>query len=143
MLDACVACASGAPHRADGIGGPPDSESPALDHACAQEVESFLHRSGRTGRANRAGTAVAMYTAREGRYLSRILKDTSITNCEMVSPPGPKQVMESSAKAVSCWQLGSLSTGVAAVAACPCSCWQQSQVLYMCTLAFLPSQLSK
>ena len=32
---------------------------------CMQEVESFLHRSGRTGRANRAGTAVAMYTQRE------------------------------------------------------------------------------
>ena len=42
-----------------------------------------------------------MYTARERQYLSRILRDTSISNCEMVSPPGPKQVMESSAKAVS------------------------------------------
>lgn len=66
-----------------------------------QEIESFLHRSGRTGRANRSGTAVAMYTSRERQYLSRILRDTSISNCEMVSPPGPKQVMESSAKAVS------------------------------------------
>jgi hypothetical protein len=42
-----------------------------------------------------------MYTSRERQYLSRILRDTSISNCEMVSPPGPKQVMESSAKAVS------------------------------------------
>lgn len=75
-----------------------------------QEIESFLHRSGRTGRANRAGTAVAMYTAKEGRYLNRILKETSITNCEIVSPPAPKTVMESSAKAVSLSELQYLHT---------------------------------
>lgn len=66
----------------------------------SQEVESFLHRSGRTGRAGRTGTAIAMFTPRESRYMKRVLKETSITNCEMIGPPNPAEVMSNAAKAV-------------------------------------------
>ena len=36
----------------------------------------------------------------QARYLSKILKDTSITNMELVTPPQPQQVMDAAAKAV-------------------------------------------
>ncbi len=42
----------------------------------AQDNEAFLHRSGRTGRAGKTGTAIVMFTEREARALGLILKTT-------------------------------------------------------------------
>ena len=65
-----------------------------------QEVESFLHRSGRTGRAGRHGTAIAMYMPKEYNYFKKVLQETKVDNCEIIAPPAPKAVMEAAAKAV-------------------------------------------
>lgn len=40
--------------------------------------ESFLHRSGRTGRAGKSGTTIAMYTDREARWFRQILTETKV-----------------------------------------------------------------
>ena len=64
------------------------------------DAESFLHRSGRTGRAGKSGTAIAMFTARESSSFRRMLRDVKVTNVELVSPPGPKEVMAASARQV-------------------------------------------
>ena len=65
-----------------------------------QEVESFLHRSGRTGRAGRPGTAIAMYMSKEYHYFRKVLHETKVDNCEIIAPPAPRAVMEAAAKAV-------------------------------------------
>ena len=52
-----------------------------------QEVESFLHRSGRTGRAGRQGTAIAMYMSKEYNYFKKVLQETRVDNCEIIAPP--------------------------------------------------------
>ncbi|KAK9807696.1 hypothetical protein WJX72_006359 [[Myrmecia] bisecta] len=65
-----------------------------------QEVESFLHRSGRTGRAGKSGTTVAMFTKRETQYFRRIVRETKIDNIEYIAPPSAAEVMNASAKQV-------------------------------------------
>lgn len=57
-----------------------------------QEAESFLHRSGRTGRAGRKGTAIALLGPEDTSKFQFILKSTK-AKVEMVAPPGPEEVM--------------------------------------------------
>lgn len=62
-----------------------------------QEPEAFLHRSGRTGRAGKKGTTVAMYIRKEIGYLKRIMRETETQDIQFVAPPDPKAVMHASA----------------------------------------------
>lgn len=64
------------------------------------DAESFLHRSGRTGRAGKSGTAIAMFTSREASSFRRMLRDVKVDTVELISPPGPKEVMAASARQV-------------------------------------------
>lgn len=77
---------------------------PAVDlvvhYELPRDPEAFLHRSGRTGRAGRNGTAIAMYTGREIGYFKRILRETETANVEVITPPNPSQVVEAAAKQV-------------------------------------------
>lgn len=66
-----------------------------------QDAESFLHRSGRTGRAGRNGTTIAMVTKRETGWFRRMLKECKVEDIEMIAPPSPKDVMEAAARSVS------------------------------------------
>ena len=43
------------------------------------QVENFLHRSGRTGRAGKTGTTIAFFSPREGRYLKSIMRETGVS----------------------------------------------------------------
>lgn len=63
-----------------------------------QDTESFVHRSGRTGRAGRPGTCIALHGDREEWLLKRLAKETGAT-FERVAPPTTAQVMSASAKA--------------------------------------------
>jgi ATP-dependent RNA helicase DDX21 len=65
-----------------------------------RDPEAFLHRSGRTGRAGRNGTAIAMYSQKEIGYFKRILRETETTNVTVVPVPGPREVVEAAAKEV-------------------------------------------
>ena len=43
-----------------------------------QDIESFTHRSGRTGRAGKSGTTIAMFSPRERQYFHRIMKSVKV-----------------------------------------------------------------
>ena len=50
-----------------------------------QDIESFTHRSGRTGRAGKSGTTIAMFSPRERQYFHRIMKAVKVR--VLVGPP--------------------------------------------------------
>ena len=64
------------------------------------DAESFLHRSGRTGRAGKTGTAVVLFTDRESRDIGRILKSTKTEQAEMIGAPAPADVMTTASRNV-------------------------------------------
>src|SRR5690625_517379 len=64
-----------------------------------KQVESYVHRIGRTGRAGRSGVALTFFTPRERGRLSAIEKVTG-TALEQVPVPTPAQVSEHKARAV-------------------------------------------
>lgn len=66
----------------------------------SQDNEAFLHRSGRTGRANKQGTAVVLFTDKEVRSLGFILKQTKVENAELVGAPPPAEVLTRAARSV-------------------------------------------
>jgi hypothetical protein len=65
-----------------------------------KDTEAFLHRSGRTGRAGKTGATIALLLPRDRSAFRRMCAEIKLKNVEYVSPPGPKAVMESSAKQV-------------------------------------------
>jgi hypothetical protein len=65
-----------------------------------QDPESFLHRSGRTGRAGKSGTAIAMFQPKEIGYFKRILRETETQGVKLIPAPSPTQVIEAAAKQV-------------------------------------------
>lgn len=64
------------------------------------DPESFLHRSGRTGRAGKTGTTIAMFTKRNIGHLKRILRETKTEGVQIICPPSPEEVMTAAAKQV-------------------------------------------
>ncbi|KAI7840607.1 hypothetical protein COHA_005757 [Chlorella ohadii] len=65
-----------------------------------QDPESFLHRSGRTGRAGKSGTAIAMFQPKEIGYFKRILRETETEGVKLINAPSPTEVIEAAAKQV-------------------------------------------
>ncbi|THF87914.1 DEAD/DEAH box helicase [Deinococcus sp. KSM4-11] len=63
-----------------------------------QDPDSYVHRSGRTGRAGRTGTAVIMYSDREQRDVAGLERITGVRFTER-GLPTPKEVASASAKA--------------------------------------------
>lgn len=63
-----------------------------------QDPESYVHRSGRTGRAGRTGTAIIMYGDRENREVAGLERITGVRFKERTLPT-PKEVAAASAKA--------------------------------------------
>lgn len=63
-----------------------------------QDPESYVHRSGRTGRAGRNGTAIIMYGDRENREIANLERITGVRFTER-SLPTPREVQNAAAKA--------------------------------------------
>ena len=63
-----------------------------------QDPESYVHRSGRTGRAGRTGTAIIMHGDRENREVAGLERITGVKFKERALPT-PKEVAAASAKA--------------------------------------------
>ncbi|XP_017228720.1 DEAD-box ATP-dependent RNA helicase 3, chloroplastic [Daucus carota subsp. sativus] len=70
-----------------------------IHYELPNDAETFVHRSGRTGRAGKEGSAILMYTNNEKRKVRFIERDVGC-KFELISPPAVEEVLESSAKQV-------------------------------------------
>ena len=48
-------------------------------YAYVQDIEAYIHRSGRTGRAGRTGVCVMFYKAREEYRIPQVITVSSVT----------------------------------------------------------------
>ncbi|MEC9031862.1 MAG: DEAD/DEAH box helicase, partial [Planctomycetota bacterium] len=53
-----------------------ESVSRVINYDVPEESESYVHRIGRTGRANKTGIAITFVTPKDRRYWEQVLKDT-------------------------------------------------------------------
>ncbi|KAI3815485.1 hypothetical protein L1987_15154 [Smallanthus sonchifolius] len=80
----------------------PDSPPPAtvIHHELPNDPETFVHRSGRTGRAGKEGTAILMFTNSQKRRTIRSLERDVGCKFDFINPPAVEDVLESSAQQV-------------------------------------------
>ncbi|KAL2477795.1 DEAD-box ATP-dependent RNA helicase 3 [Forsythia ovata] len=70
-----------------------------IHYELPNDPETFVHRSGRTGRAGKEGTAVLMFTSSQRRTVKSLERDVGC-KFEFISPPSVQEVLESSAEQV-------------------------------------------
>lgn len=70
-----------------------------IHYELPNDPETFVHRSGRTGRAGKEGKAILMYTNNQRRTVKSLEKDVGC-NFEFISPPGVEDVLGSSSEHV-------------------------------------------
>ncbi|KAL2947600.1 hypothetical protein AAZX31_20G079900 [Glycine max] len=70
-----------------------------IHYELPNDAETFVHRSGRTGRAGKEGTAILMYTSSQRRTVRSLERDVGC-KFEFVSPPAMEEILESSAEQV-------------------------------------------
>ncbi|KAL3635178.1 hypothetical protein CASFOL_019725 [Castilleja foliolosa] len=70
-----------------------------IHYELPNDPETFVHRSGRTGRAGKQGTAVLMFTNSQRRTVRSLERDIG-GKFEFASPPSVQEVLESSADQV-------------------------------------------
>ncbi|KAL3651463.1 hypothetical protein CASFOL_004465 [Castilleja foliolosa] len=70
-----------------------------IHYELPNDPETFVHRSGRTGRAGKQGAAVLMFTNSQRRTVRSLERDIG-GKFEFVSPPSVQEVLESSADQV-------------------------------------------
>lgn len=64
-----------------------------------EEIEAYIHRSGRTGRAGKSGVCVTFYTKREEQTLRRIEQNAKIRFTK-VGAPQPSDIIKATARDV-------------------------------------------
>ncbi|XP_059456203.1 DEAD-box ATP-dependent RNA helicase 3, chloroplastic [Corylus avellana] len=70
-----------------------------IHYELPNDPETFVHRSGRTGRAGKEGNAILMFTSSQRRTVRSLERDVGC-KFEFVSPPAIEEVLESSAEHV-------------------------------------------
>ncbi|KAK6159760.1 hypothetical protein DH2020_003141 [Rehmannia glutinosa] len=70
-----------------------------IHYELPNDPETFVHRSGRTGRAGKEGTAVLMFTSSQRRTVKSLERDVGC-KFEFIGPPSVQEVLESSAEQV-------------------------------------------
>jgi len=70
-----------------------------IHYELPNDAETFVHRSGRTGRAGKEGTAILMYTSSQKRTVRSLEHDVGC-KFEFISPPAMEEILESSAEQV-------------------------------------------
>ncbi|KAK4802477.1 hypothetical protein SAY86_000680 [Trapa natans] len=70
-----------------------------IHYELPNDPETFVHRSGRTGRAGKEGTALLMYTSSQRRTVRSLERDVGC-KFDFTSPPAIQEVLESSAEHV-------------------------------------------
>ena len=66
-----------------------------------KEVETYIHRSGRTGRAGKEGTCITFFTKRQQDLMDRIEQHAKI-KFRQIGAPQPQDIMRSNARDISC-----------------------------------------
>ncbi|XP_076954111.1 DEAD-box ATP-dependent RNA helicase 3, chloroplastic-like [Bidens hawaiensis] len=70
-----------------------------IHYELPNDPETFVHRSGRTGRAGKEGKAILMYTNSQRRTVKTLEQDVGC-KFEFIGPPGVEDVLDSSAEQV-------------------------------------------
>ncbi|XP_057493019.1 DEAD-box ATP-dependent RNA helicase 3, chloroplastic-like [Actinidia eriantha] len=70
-----------------------------IHYELPNDPETFVHRSGRTGRAGKEGTAILMFTSSQRRTVRSLERDVGC-KFEYIIPPSVEEVLESSAEQV-------------------------------------------
>ncbi|WOL15790.1 DEAD-box ATP-dependent RNA helicase 3, chloroplastic-like isoform X1 [Canna indica] len=70
-----------------------------IHYELPNDPETFVHRSGRTGRAGKEGSAILMFTGSQRRTVKSLERDVGC-RFEFISPPQMQEVLESSAEHV-------------------------------------------
>ncbi|KAK9147184.1 hypothetical protein Sjap_007087 [Stephania japonica] len=70
-----------------------------IHYELPNDPETFVHRSGRTGRAGKEGSAILMFTSSQRRTVRSLERDVGC-QFEFISPPAIEDVLESSAQQV-------------------------------------------
>ncbi|KAJ0513875.1 putative RNA helicase transcription factor interactor and regulator CCHC(Zn) family [Helianthus annuus] len=70
-----------------------------IHYELPNDPETFVHRSGRTGRAGKEGTAILMFTNSQRRTIRSLERDVGC-KFDFISPPAVEDVLESSAQQV-------------------------------------------
>ncbi|PIA40743.1 hypothetical protein AQUCO_02400068v1 [Aquilegia coerulea] len=70
-----------------------------IHYELPNDPETFVHRSGRTGRAGKVGNAILMFTTNQRRTVRSLERDVGC-HFEFISPPAIEDVLEASAEQV-------------------------------------------
>ncbi|MBA0687476.1 hypothetical protein Goari_015010, partial [Gossypium aridum] len=70
-----------------------------IHYELPNDAETFVHRSGRTGRAGKEGSAILMYTNSQRRTVKSLERDVGC-RFEFISPPSMEEVLASSAEQI-------------------------------------------
>ncbi|KAJ0442890.1 putative RNA helicase transcription factor interactor and regulator CCHC(Zn) family [Helianthus annuus] len=70
-----------------------------IHYELPNDPETFVHRSGRTGRAGKEGTAILMFTNSQRRTIRSVERDVGC-KFDFINPPAVEDVLESSAQQV-------------------------------------------
>ncbi|GAV90554.1 zf-CCHC domain-containing protein/DEAD domain-containing protein/Helicase_C domain-containing protein/GUCT domain-containing protein [Cephalotus follicularis] len=70
-----------------------------IHYELPNDPETFVHRSGRTGRAGKVGSAILMFTNSQRKTVRSLERDVGST-FEFISPPSVEEILESSAEQV-------------------------------------------
>jgi ATP-dependent RNA helicase DDX21 len=62
-----------------------------------KEIDAYIHRSGRTGRAGKSGVCVTFYTRQQQGLIERIERMAKI-KMKKIGPPQPVDIIRSSAR---------------------------------------------
>ena len=62
-----------------------------------KEIDAYIHRAGRTGRAGKSGVCVTFYTRQQQPLLERIERLAKI-KFKKIGPPQPSDIVKSSAR---------------------------------------------
>ncbi|URD84854.1 RNA helicase [Musa troglodytarum] len=82
-----------------------------IHYELPNDPETFVHRSGRTGRAGKEGTAILMFTTSQRRTVKSLERDVGC-RFEFTSPPQMQEVLESSAEQVVATLMGVQSESI-------------------------------
>ncbi|CAN0897465.1 DEAD-box ATP-dependent RNA helicase 3, chloroplastic [Linum grandiflorum] len=70
-----------------------------IHYELPNDSETFVHRSGRTGRAGKQGTAILLFSSSQRRTVRSLERDVGC-KFEFVTPPAIEEILESSAEQV-------------------------------------------